>query len=101
MFGIPCDSNLKLDIFYLKAARVRRAQFVIDWHNYTYSILREKYGLEGLRTTRVAAVMARGAITPSDDTNSGAISGSNAAAGSGDVRLRRMTKGERAVQVAN
>uniref|UniRef100_A0A914R3S4 Uncharacterized protein n=1 Tax=Parascaris equorum TaxID=6256 RepID=A0A914R3S4_PAREQ len=79
----------------LQAARIRRAQFVIDWHNYTYSILREKYALEGLRTNRVAA----STVVTTPDEPTAAVASLNV--GSGDVRSRRMTKGERAVQMAN
>ncbi|VDM40247.1 unnamed protein product [Toxocara canis] len=88
--GVPCMLACWI------AARIRRAQFVIDWHNYTYSILREKYGLEGLRTKRIATAAV---VTIADEGTAGAA-GLNVA-GSGDVRSRRMTKGERAVQVAN
>uniref|UniRef100_A0A915AKT8 Chitobiosyldiphosphodolichol beta-mannosyltransferase n=3 Tax=Parascaris univalens TaxID=6257 RepID=A0A915AKT8_PARUN len=87
--GVPCMFACWL------AARIRRAQFVIDWHNYTYSILREKYALEGLRTNRVAA----STVVTTPDEPTAAVASLNV--GSGDVRSRRMTKGERAVQMAN
>lgn len=76
-------------------ARIRQAQFVIDWHNYTYSVLRENHGLGELRVERVVDCRQRN-TAPSIEEN--ALS-ANAVISGGDIR-KRMTKTERAVQQA-
>ncbi|MFH4979613.1 hypothetical protein AB6A40_006322 [Gnathostoma spinigerum] len=79
--GVPCMLACWM------VARVKHAQFIIDWHNYTYSILRETYGVEDLRLERYTD-----RISGRIDDQSGTINSSNIS----DVRNRRMTKTERA-----
>uniref|UniRef100_A0A8R1TZH9 Glycos_transf_1 domain-containing protein n=1 Tax=Onchocerca volvulus TaxID=6282 RepID=A0A8R1TZH9_ONCVO len=74
-------------------ARIRRAQFIIDWHNYTYSVLRKKYNIDEIRVGRASDRRIQNSLNCSDDHGSVANDVS-------DIRGKRMTRGERAVQAA-
>ncbi|CAG9533237.1 unnamed protein product [Cercopithifilaria johnstoni] len=74
-------------------ARVRRAQFIIDWHNYTYSVLRKKYNIDEIRIGRAADRRMQNSSNCSDDHGLAVNDVS-------DMRGKRMTRVERAVQAA-
>ncbi|VDN02821.1 unnamed protein product [Thelazia callipaeda] len=71
-------------------ARIRRAQFIIDWHNYTYSVLRKKYNVEEIRVDRVSERRMQNTMSFADDH----------IASTPEIRGKRMTRVERAVQAA-
>ncbi|KAL4002847.1 Glycosyl transferases group 1 family protein [Acanthocheilonema viteae] len=73
-------------------ARVRRAQFIIDWHNYTYSVLRKKYNIDEIRVGRASDRRVQNSLNCSDDH--GLVNDVS------DMRGKRMTRVERAVQAA-
>ncbi|VIO91848.1 glycosyl transferase, group 1 family protein [Brugia malayi] len=74
-------------------ARIRRAQFIIDWHNYTYSVLRKKYNIDEIRVSRASERRIQNSLNCSDDHSLvvNDVSG---------MRGKRMTRVERAVQAA-
>ncbi|EJW87391.1 glycosyltransferase [Wuchereria bancrofti] len=74
-------------------ARIRRAQFIIDWHNYTYSVLRKKYNIDEIRVGRASDRRMQSSLNCSDDH--GLVVNDVSA-----MRGKRMTRVERAVQAA-
>ncbi|KAM3723752.1 Chitobiosyldiphosphodolichol beta-mannosyltransferase [Dirofilaria immitis] len=74
-------------------ARIRRAQFIIDWHNYTYSVLRKKYNIDEVRIVRASDRRMQNSQNCSDDH--GLVANDVP-----DIRGKRMTRVERAVQAA-
>uniref|UniRef100_A0A915PAY1 Glycosyl transferase family 1 domain-containing protein n=1 Tax=Setaria digitata TaxID=48799 RepID=A0A915PAY1_9BILA len=74
-------------------ARIKRAQFIIDWHNYTYSVLRKKYSIDEIRVGRACDRRMQNSLTCSEDH--GLVTNDVS-----DARGKRMTRVERAVQAA-
>lgn len=56
-----------------QCARVRRAQFIIDWHNYTYSVLRKKYNIDELRVSRASDRRIQNSLNSTNDHSLGII----------------------------